>query len=412
VNDDMSTETTTDTIKFNFTDCFYHDSDNADEMICNVTVVCAIMLVLFGSFQGACEIHMINEITTMARRTFRSVEEKINALRGALGSLMRFDVNGPKRPNGPKLVANGASATPVNQVRELYQCDSPNPNKYLLTSLLLAYLNFSDTVMNKYRSILLGYTQNNQYLYSVLNIILLKFPTKNFSGRFYIDGICKIPAFTGTDFVFHHKTHVSKLDIILPEGSEEIENKNVIDDCLAAIQTAIDQINDPIMQAISSPQQSSHESTTTDMEPFAATSNVESEISDNHCKAPVDQSAILNPMPYSPLPTIIEEQNSDNRCDISKKCPYIFLFVIVAAALLAGSAIALTTYFHVGTTLMLAAGFIPFLNFVGGFQISLLLGVVTAATLGAGGIYAIAKNTKCCDKCCNSEPLGNYDEVK
>jgi hypothetical protein len=114
------------------------------------------------------------------------------------------------------------------------------------------------------------------------------------------------------------------------------------------------------------------------------------------------------------------EQSYSERCyslkKISKKFLkkhlHITLFVIAAAALLVGGAVALTTYFHVGTTLMLAAGFIPFLNFVGGFQISLLLGIVTAATAGAGGVYAIIKKTKCCDECCSSEPANECDYAK
>jgi hypothetical protein len=91
---------------------------------------------------------------------------------------------------------------------------------------------------------------------------------------------------------------------------------------------------------------------------------------------------------------------SNERCHSLKKIfikyLYITLFAIAAAALLACGAVALTTYFHVGTTLMLAAGFIPFLNFVGGFQISLLLGVVTFATVCAGIGTLVKKNTDCC----------------
>jgi hypothetical protein len=105
-------------------------------------------------------------------------------------------------------------------------------------------------------------------------------------------------------------------------------------------------------------------------------------------------------------------QDSSNHCDSVKEKlierPYIAFFIIAAAALLACGAVALTTYFHVGTTLMLAAGFIPFLNFLGGFQISLLLGVVSIATFSAGGIYAIAKTSTCCDECCNKEQCSEY----
>jgi hypothetical protein len=109
----------------------------------------------------------------------------------------------------------------------------------------------------------------------------------------------------------------------------------------------------------------------------------------------------------SPAPIEVKEQISNSCCDSVKENlkerPYIAFFVVAAAALLAGGAVALTTYFHVGTTLMLSAGFIPFLNFVGGFQISLLLGVISIATFSAGGIYAIAKTLKCCDERCNEE---------
>jgi hypothetical protein len=122
--------------------------------------------------------------------------------------------------------------------------------------------------------------------------------------------------------------------------------------------------------------------------------------------------------PASPqvLPAVREE-SSNNHCDSVKenlrKHPYIALFAIAAAALLAGGAIALTTYFHVGTSLMLAAGFIPFLNFVGGFQISLLLGVVTAATACAGVCVAVKERSECCKlECCDREPANECDYTK
>jgi hypothetical protein len=96
---------------------------------------------------------------------------------------------------------------------------------------------------------------------------------------------------------------------------------------------------------------------------------------------------------------------------IFRKRLHITLFVIASAALLAGGAVALTTYFHVGTTLMLTAGFIPFLNFVGGFQISLLLGVVVVATASAGIGVFIKKNPEyCSNKCRYSLPEQDLGE--
>jgi hypothetical protein len=109
----------------------------------------------------------------------------------------------------------------------------------------------------------------------------------------------------------------------------------------------------------------------------------------------------------SQVPAAAREESSNNHCDSVKEKleerPYIAFFIIAASALLAGGAIALTTYFHVGTSLMLAGGFIPFLNFVGGFQISLLLGVVTFATACAGIGVAVKKADCCKLECCEGK---------
>jgi hypothetical protein len=348
----MSTETKINAADFDFGGCFCPNPNNPGEEIYNVTLVCAIMLILFGSFKGACNgQQLMNSVVGIAKRN-TPARSKINDVREALGDLY-YNVN------ESKLAATGGTddIQPVNRVEQLYYYDPEKIHEFSLLPFLLAYFNLPNTMKSGCGAAVSNYIRNNNLLCTILNIMSAKFQP-NSTITPYKRGMCYILPFEGmnSDDNDVHTHNIKVLNI----QSEDLDEGNVqvIAGFLTAIQTAVD-IPAPV----------------TNRTPLIA-------------------------------PVVI------NRCGNLKKIlknPYTAFFVIAVAALLASGAIALTTYFHVGTSLMLAAGFIPFLNFVGGFQISLLLGVVSVATLGAGGIYAIIKKTKCCDECCNSEPVSVKD---
>jgi hypothetical protein len=357
---DMSAKTT----KFNFTGCFYSNSNDNDEMICNVTVACAIALVLIGSCQDTNinRAKLLDKVAKIAKDRKKDAATKTNDVRKKLGKSIRYSVS------GIKLVANENGATPVNEIEVLFNCDweMADNNKFYLIPLLLAYFNLPNTIRERYKQVALGYLKFNRYLYTVLNIMLYKFNTNYPIDEFYINGACWLPPFADTTIVGVNAPTVDKLEITLPAELEKEQDRNVIAGYLEDIKTAIDAVIPTIEENDTS-------------QTIPKTNGTDSNDSWD------------------------DSYDCSDRCNsfrkIFKKRLHITLFVIAAAALLAGGAVALTTYFHVGTTLMLAAGFIPFLNFVGGFQISLLLGVVTVAAACAGGTL-VKKKTKCCQFKC------------
>jgi hypothetical protein len=373
----MNTETPT---RFNFGNCFYRGSRNTDQEICNVTVACAIMLVLFGSFQDS-NINredLINTVIGIASGT-ATPSEKTTAVRGALGNSMKCNPGEVKEAEAAETaeaaevsetkLVTGVHGTRVDEVTRLYHCKRGGGiEKYDLISFLLAYFNLPNTLTDVSRSIAMSRAcNNNRLLYTVLNAISNKFQTKG-AIKLYDGGNCWSLPFMGTGIISVGTT--INLSITLAKELKH-EEMQIIASCLSDIQTAVDQADGLSMQ--------------TDM--------------------PLSTDKPQHPptiMPQSDMQLFVK--TSDDRCNSVKENlkerPYIALFAIAAAALLTGGAIALTTYFHVGTTLMLASGFIPFLNFVGGFQISLLLGIVTAATACAGVCVAVKERSKCCKLKC------------
>jgi hypothetical protein len=345
----ISTGTTTDETKFDFTGCFYHVSNDCSREICNVTVACAIILVLLGSFQGACDRQeLIDEITTIARDNEKDPKTKTTIIRGKLGNLMKYNVSvGSLLPIG-----STTDGIAVDAITQLYHYHVLEPRELNLISYLLAYFNLPNTIKPRYRADIPRYAKSHCYfLYTVLYI------TSNTFQTGYDRSYLMLP-FNGTDI--HGEEYKAISDLIISTAKLEDKDRKVIASCLTDIEIAINQIN---------------------------ATRITSEINDES---------------ISDLYGYDDRYNNLKR--IFKKHPYTILFVIAVAALSAGVAIALTTHFHVGTSLMLSAGFIPFLNFVGGFQISLLLGVVTAATACAGIATLVKEKPECCKpRCCNNK---------
>jgi hypothetical protein len=105
------------------------------------------------------------------------------------------------------------------------------------------------------------------------------------------------------------------------------------------------------------------------------------------------------------------------KCNLSdllekiKEHPYVVLFFISAVALLTGGVVAITTYLHAGTSLMLSSG-LSFLRFALGFQISLLLGVVMFCTAIAGCINLTKQKTECCEKIYDQKMVNDSERSK
>jgi hypothetical protein len=388
----MSTDTTT---RFNFRNCFYRESRDTDQEICNVTVACAIILVLLCNFQNADARQLLmNRVIGIASGN-GTPQEKTAAVRTALGDSMKCDPGG-EEANETKLVAGGDSVS-GGRVDRVYQWHHymkdrvTRKEEHDLISFLLAYFNLPNTIRAMNKPDAMKCIVSNRLLYTVLNIMSDKFQEGD-DKKFYNKGRCWMLQFLGTDIYSAGCSGVESFSIILPKGLTH-EAKQTVVGCLSDIQTAVEQINTSDMQtAVEQINTSAIQTEQTDAQPQEGEStndgrtNCNDDFDDNH-NDHCDKC----------------EDFCDDVKENFKKHLHIVLFIIAAAALLAGSAIALTTYFHVGTTLMLAGGFIPFLNFVGGFQISLLLGVVSIATFSVGGIYAIAKTSTCCDECCNEE---------
>jgi hypothetical protein len=357
--------------RFDFTGCFYHASDDKDKEICNVTVACAIMLVWLGSFQDESinRQGLMNTITTIARDGNRTAKERTDTVRVVLGNKIKFKL----KTNETKLVAGGNSIydTPVDQVDRLHNYKKDGVfDRCDLVSFLLAHFNLPNTVAPMQRSIVDAYSTDNNLLYSLLDAMLRLFETNDFQTLHRNGDYFKLP-FPGTDIglVTDQPSSMRNLSIALP-ADLKVEEKKAITSCLSDIQTAVEQVNTSTIQTDARPQNIGKSIDNADL---------------NYCEDFNDHNDHCD--------------KCDDFCDNVKENfiehPHIVLFIIAAAALLAGTAVALTTYFHVGTTLMLAAGFIPFLNFVGGFQISLLLGVVSFATVCAGVCVVVKKRVKC-----------------
>jgi hypothetical protein len=366
----MIADITIDTAPFDFTGCFYPsvrivygNKEQLNEMICNVTVACAIALVLIGSWQDACsDMHqLMAEITGIAKDD-RTAEAKTAALRKRLGELMQYNVS------EKKLVDKGSNddlddvLVSVDQVQKLYHFINeiwPEGRiRFESISFLLAFFNLLDTVPPSLeKDDILNRSSENSYLYTVFNIMLYTLPQGNAPVKPYNDGKCWLLPFLGTDCI-GLVGPINSPSVTPPEGLKE----ETLTKCLTAMQSAINTANHAIETK-----------------------------TNNSCYC-------------------------DNRCyslkRIFRKHLHIILFVIAGAALLAGGAVALTTYFHVGTSLMLAPGFIPFLNFAIGFQISFLLEIVAAATASVGIDAFIKTNPNCCfDKCGCLLPAQDFQEV-
>jgi hypothetical protein len=310
-------------------------------------------------------------VTTIASDEHRTAQEKTAAVRTALGDSMKCD---PEVANETKLVAggDGVHGTRVDQVDQLHHYNRGETDECDLISLLLAYFNLPYTIEEQWQPSILMDIVNNNSLYTILNIMLNEFKTDP-DQTLYRYGIYFRLGFRGVSFIGFQRSTISYLSIT-PKINLGKKEKQTIVDCLTDIRTAVDQVNVSNIEA----------------DTLLAVER-DNDFIDNHSHS---------------LRKIFKR--------IFIEHLHITLFVIAVAALLAGSAVALTTYFHVGTTLMLAAAFIPFLNFVGGFQISLLLGVVTVATAGAGGIYAIVKKKpECCElECRDKEKCYEYNALE
>jgi hypothetical protein len=191
-------------------------------MICNVTVACAIALMLIGSFQGVCTNgrQLMDQVTTIAKDDSKAAEQKTTDIREKLGDLMEYDVD------GKRLLPKRSSGIAVNQVNRLHNHDTGDGNTFYLIPFLLASFNLPNTLKEDSKRLTADYLRGDEVLYTVFNVL------HKIDDSFSIDVKYWLLPFEGTDFDCSY--YVSNLAITLPENLSN-EGKKVIVDCLTAM---------------------------------------------------------------------------------------------------------------------------------------------------------------------------------